>query len=118
MILLKRAYSAAEPADGFRVLVDRLWPRGVSRESAALDLWFKQIAPSDQLRQHFHSGELTFDEFAKQYRAELDQNPEAAHLGELLAEHERVTFVYGAKDHEHNHAIVLRDWARQEFAGR
>ncbi|MDI6941896.1 DUF488 family protein [Microbacterium barkeri] len=106
---LKRVYDAAEADDGWRVLVDRLWPRGVSRERAALDAWAKDVAPSPELRTAWHRDPARFEEFAQRYRDELDANPALDELRAALAEHAVVTLVYGARDPEHNHAVVLRD---------
>jgi uncharacterized protein YeaO (DUF488 family) len=111
VIRLKRAYEPPEPSDGYRVLVDRLWPRGRSREALALDAWLKDLAPSDALRRFFHHEAPRFEEFRARYERELER-PRAK---ELLAELARraaegtVTLVYGARDPEHNQAAVLRD---------
>lgn len=106
---VKRAYEPAAADDGFRVLVDRLWPRGVSKEQAAIDLWAKDAAPSPGLRTAFHHDGMPWPSFADAYRAELAANPAVAALRETLAGHERATLVYGARDEEHNHAVLLRD---------
>jgi len=103
---LKRVYEPAEPADGFRVLVDRLWPRGVSREQAALDLWLKEIAPSAELRTWFCHKPEHWEEFQKRYREELLQNPALGELREM-AKAGMVTLLYAAKDQTYNHALVL-----------
>lgn len=103
----KRIYDEAGPEDGFRVLVDRLWPRGVSKERAALDLWLKEVAPSTELRTWFHANTGGFDEFAERYRAELRTNPAVDELRRLGATHETVTLLYGVRDPEHNHARIL-----------
>lgn len=104
-----------EPAktDGWRVLVDRLWPRGVSKERAALDDWVKDVAPSTELRKWFHGqpeGERDFAEFTKRYRAELEENPAAAEFARAVAEHDSVSLLFDNHDREHNNAAVLRDW--------
>lgn len=109
-ILLKRAYEPAEPGDGFRILVDRLWPRGVSRESAHIDWWFKDIAPGIPLRKWYGHDPSRWDEFRDRYFQELRHNPEAV---ERLLEQVRqgpVTLVYGAKDTEHSHALALKQY--------
>ncbi len=109
IVLLKRAYEPPGADDGFRILVDRLWPRGVSRSFAHIDLWLKEIAPSTSLRKWFGHDPLKWDEFSERYFAELSHNPDAV---EQLCEHLHhgvVTLVYGAKDHEHNHALVLKN---------
>lgn len=104
---LKRVYDDAAPDDGFRVLVDRLWPRGVTKERAALDLWLKDAAPSPQLRTEWHAHPERWDEFAAAYRAELAANPAVDELRTIASEHDRVTLLYGAHDPEHNHAVLL-----------
>jgi uncharacterized protein YeaO (DUF488 family) len=106
----KRIYDDPSPDDGYRVLVDRLWPRGVSKERAALGEWAKDVAPSDELRTWFHHDVPNWPEFERRYRAELDRNPAAAALRDSLAGHEAVTLLYSAKDEQHNQALVLADW--------
>ncbi|QKC97901.1 DUF488 domain-containing protein [Mesorhizobium sp. NZP2298] len=106
-IAVKRIYEAPDKADGQRVLVDRIWPRGVSKEHAALALWLKEIAPSDDLRKWFgHKPEL-WKEFQKRYRAELDENEEAVARLRGLLRHGKVTLLYGAHDEAHNNAVAL-----------
>jgi uncharacterized protein YeaO (DUF488 family) len=107
--VVKRIYDEPDPADGFRVLVDRLWPRGMTKERAALALWLKDIAPSTELRTWFHAHPDRFDEFAKRYRAELDTNPAVERLREIEAREPRVTLLYSVRDPVHNHAAVLAD---------
>jgi uncharacterized protein YeaO (DUF488 family) len=109
-VQLKRVYDSADEADGFRVLVDRLWPRGVTKERAEVDLWLKDVAPSPDLRTEWHHNPGRFDEFAERYRGELKQNPATTDLRELIAAHPTVTLLYGAKDPEANHARVLKDF--------
>jgi uncharacterized protein YeaO (DUF488 family) len=104
---VKRIYDDAVPSDGFRVLVDRLWPRGVSKERAALDLWAKEVAPSTELRLWFHAHPGEFEEFSRRYRAELEDNPEVDRLRGELSAHPVVTFLYAVHDTEHNHAQLL-----------
>ncbi|QEO13347.1 DUF488 family protein [Agromyces intestinalis] len=116
---LKRVYEPAESSDGFRVLVDRLWPRGISKEHAALDLWDKDLAPSPGLRAEWHHAtdrEGTFDAFAARYRAELDDNPATGGLLALGREHDRVTLLYGLRDEHRNHVVVLLEWLRAHGA--
>lgn len=105
---LKRAYEAPAADDGTRVLVDRLWPRGLSKEKAALDRWERDVAPSTALRQWFGHEPARWEEFGRRYRAEL--KAQTALLDELrrLARKGPLTLVYGAKDEEHNDAAVLR----------
>lgn len=107
---IKRVYDPAGEGDGFRVLVDRLWPRGVSKARAALDEWAKDVAPSPELRSEWHHHRERFDEFAARYRAELDENEAAAALLELGTAHDRVTLLFGAHDERVNHAVVLQEW--------
>ncbi len=109
-IRIKRAYTAPAADDGQRILVDRLWPRGISKENAHLDLWLKDISPSTELRQTFHHDPNRFDEFVEAYRAELAANPQAVAQLRALAARGRVTLIYGAKDEVDNNAVVLRDY--------
>jgi uncharacterized protein YeaO (DUF488 family) len=108
-VRIKRAYEPADDGDGYRVLVDRLWARGVSKEKAHLDAWMKEIAPSTELRRWFGHDPARWDEFERRYRVELAE-PERSHLVEALAEratHGPVTLIYGARDTAHNEAVVL-----------
>lgn len=109
MIKLKRAYEPPSPQDGLRILVERLWPRGLSREAAAIDLWLKDLAPSTQLRKWFNHDLQKWDEFRKRYRAELAQHESLLQLLKHRAGEGTVTFVYAARDEEHNSAVVLKD---------
>lgn len=108
-IRLARAYDPVTDADGYRVLVDRLWPRGVSKEKAHLDLWDKDVAPSTELRRWFGHQVPQWPEFEKRYRAELAGNQALDDLVAVCREHPVVTLVYSAHDHEHNQAVVLAD---------
>jgi uncharacterized protein YeaO (DUF488 family) len=108
-IKLKRAYEPAEPADGTRVLVDRLWPRGVSNEAAKLDCWIKEIAPRAELRTWFHHDPERWDEFRRRYRAELRAHAETLTQLRRKARQGPLTLVYSANDEKHNDAIVLRN---------
>ncbi|MBD7982354.1 DUF488 domain-containing protein [Oerskovia merdavium] len=107
---IQRVYDDPTPDDGYRVLVDRLWPRGVSKERAHVDRWLKEVAPSNELRTWFHHDRSLFDEFVVRYRAELDANPAVEELRAIVAEHPVVTLLYGAKDEQDNQAVVLRDY--------
>ena len=113
-IQIKRIYEDLSADDGFRVLVDRLWPRGISKERAKLADWWKDIAPSPELRIWFGHKAERFAEFAEKYRAELSTGTAApthmATVAEHLAAGENVTLLYGAKDPAINQAVVLRDW--------
>jgi len=109
-IRIKRIYEAPARSDGARVLVDRIWPRGVKRENAELDLWLKDVAPSTELRKWFGHEPERFAEFARRYRHELDGNPEP--LAELrkLGEGRNLTLLYSAHDERHNQAVVLAEY--------
>ncbi|CAH0257213.1 hypothetical protein SRABI83_03283 [Arthrobacter sp. Bi83] len=108
--VIKRIYEDPADDDGCRVLVDRLWPRGVSKERARLELWLKEIAPSPPLRQEFAHMQERFADFRAQYEAELEQNPAVGQLLDLARGHTRVTLLYGARDPEVNHARVLLEF--------
>ena len=105
---LKRAYVPAEPDDGTRLLIDRLWPRGVSKAKAALDDWIKDVAPSTELRKWFGHDPARWAEFQRRYRAELRGQSEALDRIRVLAKAGVVTLVYSAHDEQHNDAVVLR----------
>jgi uncharacterized protein YeaO (DUF488 family) len=112
-VRVKRVYDVPSPDDGVRVLVDRLWPRGLTRETAKIDLWLKDVAPSDELRRWFGHDPNRWAQFQKRYRAELAQNAEpVAALRELVKGRKPLTLLYAAKDIERNNAIVLRDFLR------
>jgi len=108
-IWLRRAYDAPTRNDGYRVLVDRLWPRGIRRADAQLDEWCRDLAPSNELRHWFGHDPRRWDEFQRRYRVELTEHrDDVDRLAERADEH-RVTLVYGARDPKHNNAVVLRD---------
>ncbi len=107
-ISIKRAYLSPAAEDGCRVLVDRLWPRGLTKEKAHIDLWLKGIAPSPELRVWFDHTPARFAEFGRRYRAELKKSPEAVAQVVELARETAVTLVYAAKDPTCNHALVLQ----------
>jgi len=111
-VFLKRAYLPPSPRDGYRALVDRLWPRGVSKEGIQLSEWSKTIAPSDSLRRSFHGGHIAWAEFRRRYIGELKTH--RADLGRLarFAEDGNLTLVYGAHDEKRNHAIVIKQYLR------
>jgi uncharacterized protein YeaO (DUF488 family) len=110
MFKLKRVYDEPAAGDGYRVLVDRLWPRGMTKEQAGLDAWLRDIAPSPALRTWFGHRPDRFAEFDVRYREELSQNAKVADLRALLAQHGTVTLLYAAKDPQVNHAVVLRNF--------
>lgn len=107
-IYVKRMYDAAEENDGFRVLVDRLWPRGVKKEAARIDAWPKDVAPSTELRTWFNHDPAKWDEFQARYQHELDANPAYAGLKSELQTHSTVTLLTATKDLSHSHAEVLK----------
>ncbi len=112
MFKIKRAYEEPERTDGLRILVDRLWPRGLKKDGARIDLWLKDIAPSPKLRVWFGHRPERFDEFAKRYRVELRGNKALTQDLKAKAKKGIVTLLYAAADTEHNHARVLRDFLR------
>lgn len=116
-IKLKRAYEAPAKTDGKRILVERLWPRGLTREAAKLDDWFKEIAPSLELRKWYGHDPEKWPEFQKRYRAELAANKDAARRLRALCEKGTVTFVYAAKDEERNSAVVLKSYLERGRQG-
>jgi len=114
MIKLKRAYEKPAKDDGLRILVDRLWPRGVTKVAAHVDLWLKDVAPSTALRIWFGHDPARWDEFRQRYFEELKKSDDAvAQLRALIAE-QPVTFVYAAKDPEHTHALALKDFVERK----
>jgi uncharacterized protein YeaO (DUF488 family) len=110
---IKRVYDEPSDTDGTRILIDRLWPRGLTKAQAQVDLWLKDIAPSTALRQWFGHDPRKWDEFKQRYQDELHKNSEA--IAQLRAHMATgtVTFVYGAKDQEHNDAVVLQEYLRE-----
>jgi uncharacterized protein YeaO (DUF488 family) len=106
---LKRAYEPPSPDDGARILIDRLWPRGISKAKAALDEWFKDIAPSNELRKWFNHDPARWTEFRRRYAKEVHRNKELLEELRARARKGRVTLVYSAHDEQHNDAIELRD---------
>ncbi|AZO09286.1 MULTISPECIES: DUF488 domain-containing protein [unclassified Mesorhizobium] len=111
-IAVKRIYEAPDKADGQRVLVDRIWPRGVAKKDAALALWLKEVAPSDALRKWFGHDPERWAEFQKRYRVELDRNEEAVAELRGLLRNGKVTLLYGAHDEAHNNAVALAEYLR------
>lgn len=109
-IVLKRAFEPAGAQDGYRVLVDRLWPRGVTKLEARIDEWPKEIAPSKALRQAFHQGDIGWGSFRRRYLAELKEHRDAMRPLARRAQSQRVTLVFSAKDECHNNAVVLKQY--------
>lgn len=110
MIQCKRAYAQPSADDGYRVLVDRLWPRGVKKEDLHCDEWCKALSPSAALRKTFHGEVIDFATFSERYRAELQANTAEGQRLALLSQQQTLTLVYGAKNAEQNHALVLAAW--------
>ncbi|MFO1125868.1 MAG: DUF488 family protein [Methylocystis sp.] len=106
---LKRVYASPSPEDGVRVLVDRLWPRGLSKSKAAIDRWVADLAPSSDLRRWFHHDPELWEEFRRKYELELSQRGDLLEELRATAKRTRVTLLYGSRDGAHNHAVVLRD---------
>lgn len=114
-IVLKRVYENYQESDGYRILVDRLWPRGIKKENAHIDLWLKEIAPSNELRKWFGHEVEKWPEFLKKYTAEINSNSESSPklLGALKGK-KKVTLLFGAKDEEHNQAVVIKKWLEEQ----
>ena len=114
MIRIKRIYATAAKEDGWRVLVDRLWPRGMKKEAAKIDLWMKDVAPSDALRKSFCHDVKKWPGFQTKYRAELVKRKDLlAELKKIEKEHGTLTFLFGAKDEAHNQAVVLAEVVKE-----
>jgi uncharacterized protein YeaO (DUF488 family) len=115
-LAVKRVYAPAGPGDGLRVLVDRLWPRGIAKDKARVDLWLKDIAPSDALRKRFHARPERWEEFCVAYAAELKAEPGRTAAKGLLerAGEGPVTLLYAARDEQHNNAIALKTWLERK----
>ena len=114
MLKLKRIYDGAEPLDGYRILVDRIWPRGMSKQKAGVDLWLKEIAPSDALRKWFAHDPERWMEFQRRYRGELrKQKALTDGVKELEKKHRTVTLIYSARDERHNQAVALRAYLKK-----
>ena len=107
-INIKRAYEPKGKSDGFRILVDRLWPRGIKKEAAHVDVWLKEIAPSNELRKWFNHEAEKWEAFNKKYAAELKTSPALEELLALVKKHAIITLVYSAKDEQHNQAAALK----------
>lgn len=112
-LTIKRAYEPADKTDGMRILVDRLWPRGVSKKDAHIDLWLKEVAPSVPLRKWFGHDPEKWDEFQRKYMQELKHNPALDELRDIIEKHGNTTLIYAAHDTEHNHAVVLLHYLKE-----
>ncbi|MBN2565812.1 MAG: DUF488 family protein [Candidatus Eisenbacteria bacterium] len=109
-IQLKRIYEAPSPDDGIRILVDRLWPRGLSKADAKLDDWLRSAAPSNELRKWFHADRSQWGEFRRRYLSELKVHSEDLRQLSELSKRKRITLLYSSKDEERNNAVVLREY--------
>lgn len=109
---VKRVYAEYSKSDGFRILVDRLWPRGLTKEAARVDLWMKEIAPSHELRKWYHQDMSQWSMFKKKYLAELKDSPVLKEFVAECAKHKTITLLYGSKDELHNHGLILIDFLR------
>ncbi len=109
-IQVKRAYDPPSPRDGDRILVDRLWPRGISKDELKLDSWMKEVAPSNDLRKWFHEGDHKWEDFRKRYFKELGAQPEQVAELRKKARGHTVTLIYGSKDEQHNNAVALKEY--------
>ena len=118
MIRIKRTYERPAPGDGRRVLVERLWPRGMKKEALAADAWRKEVAPTTELRKWFDHRAERWEEFRRRYRAELDANPAGWEPLLAAARDGALTLLYSAHDTRHNGAVVLRDYLVERMAGR
>ncbi|HET6256170.1 MAG TPA: DUF488 domain-containing protein [Puia sp.] len=115
-VRIKRVYEPAAGTDGYRILIDRLWPRGLSREKANVDKWLKEVAPSTELRKWFQHDPAKWRQFCTRYRAELKDSTAFGELLDEIRRHKAVTLLFGAKDEEHNDAVALRDLIAERSA--
>jgi uncharacterized protein YeaO (DUF488 family) len=115
-VTLKRVYEEASDSDGTRILVDRLWPRGLTKEKAKVDVWLKEIAPTTELRKWFNHEPSKWPEFQKRYRAEISDSIDAVSTLKKYLASGKVTIVYGAKDEEHNDAVVIKQYLDEEVS--
>ncbi|MGJ7032651.1 DUF488 domain-containing protein [Niabella hirudinis] len=115
VINIKRIYEPSAKDDGYRVLVDRIWPRGISKEEADLDEWQKEIAPSTALRKWFNHDPVRWEAFKTKYTEELNKNEAAAPFLSQCRRHKTITLLYGAKEERYNQAVVLREYINKEL---
>jgi len=112
-VQLKRIYEPSVKTDGYRILVDRLWPRGIKKDDARIDLWMKEVAPSTNLRKWFHEGKGSWEQFRTKYLQELKDSAAAEELRAYAKEYKTITLLYAAKDEQHNHALVLKEFVKE-----
>ena len=115
-IKIKRIYEPSEKSDGYRLLVDRLWPRGIKKETAQIDQWLKEISPSTELRKWFNHEPEKWQEFARRYHAELEKSAVLEVLIALIVKHATITLLYAAKDEDHNQAVALKQFITTRLA--
>ena len=115
-IVIKRIYEPYAPSDGYRVLVDRLWPRGIKKEAAHVDYWAKDLSPSAETHKAFDHQDDRWDKFKDNYQHELDANQTVAVIIKQIQHEDKTTLLYGARDTEHNNAVVLRDFLKEKAA--
>lgn len=108
-IQIKRIYEPVEAKDGFRILIDRLWPRGIKKENAHIDGWIKSVAPSTELRKWFAHDPAKWESFKKKYKVELKKTSALDELIAYIKKNKKVTLLYAARDEQHNHAVVLQE---------
>jgi uncharacterized protein YeaO (DUF488 family) len=113
-IKLKRVYEPIENSDGFRILIDRLWPRGINKEKGHIDIWLKEIAPSVALRKWFNHEPGKWKKFVEKYHEELEQSETVNEIIKLIKKHKSVTLLYAARDTQHNNAIVLQEFLHKK----
>ncbi len=109
-IKIKRIYEPPSKTDGYRILIDRLWPRGMKKEDAHVDKWLKEIAPSTELRQWFHAEPGRWEQFRMKYLDELKNSDAVDELLSYINKYDTITLLYSVKDEEHNHALILKDF--------
>ncbi len=109
---IKRVFHSREPADGYRVLVDKFWPRGLAKSRAGVDEWLKQIAPDDSLRRDFHDGRIQWNEFRRRYLGQLARHRETLRPLALRAQRQPVTLLFASRNEAHNNAVVVRQYLR------
>ena len=114
MIQCKRVYDAVDPHDGYRILVDRLWPRGIKKEAFIYDEWCKTLTPSPELRKAYHGEVIDFATFSQQYWEELNQHQEEGHRLAIIAKQQGLTLLYAASNTSQNHALVLAEWLNNQ----
>jgi uncharacterized protein YeaO (DUF488 family) len=113
MIKLKRVYEKSSKGDGIRILVERLWPRGITKERASVDLWLKDVAPNTELRKWFGHDPAKWEQFCERYAAELEQKKDAINLLKQKSKEGTITLVYAARDEKHNSAVALKELLEQ-----